>query len=64
MDISGTEQLSLGVRFYDKKEKVIKEDFLEQGLGAENIARAITDTFPNWSLNLELTVGRRRIRRL
>lgn len=62
MDVSGTEQLSLGIRYYDKKEKVIKEDFLgftplNHGLGAEAIANAITGTLTNWGLNLERAVG-------
>ncbi|XP_031341628.1 zinc finger MYM-type protein 1-like [Photinus pyralis] len=62
MDIAGIEQLSLGVRFYDKKDKVIKEEFLgftplHHGLDAETIANAITNTLTNWGLNLQYAVG-------
>lgn len=62
MDISGTEQLSLGIRYFDRKEKVVKEDFLgftplNHGLGAEAIANAITGTLTSWGLNLERAVG-------
>ncbi|XP_028145905.2 52 kDa repressor of the inhibitor of the protein kinase-like [Diabrotica virgifera virgifera] len=61
MDITGTEQLSLGVRYFDKSENCIREDFLGftplKSLDAEHIANAITLTLTNWGLNLENAVG-------
>ncbi|XP_054283488.1 52 kDa repressor of the inhibitor of the protein kinase-like [Macrosteles quadrilineatus] len=62
MDIGGTEQLSLGVRYYNREEKIVKEEFLgftplQNGVDAETIANAITDTLTGWKLNLELAVG-------
>lgn len=62
MDVSGVEQLSLGVRYVDMTEKCIKEDFLgftplQDGLGAESVASAITSTLKAWGLNLNKVVG-------
>lgn len=62
MDISGVEQLSLGVRYFDTSDKCIKEDFLgftplQDGLGAENVASAIISTLTSWGLNLNNVVG-------
>lgn len=62
MDTSGTEQLSLGVRYFDKTENCIKEDFLgftplKDGLDAETVANAITSTLKTWGLNLNNAVG-------
>lgn len=58
MDIDGIEQLSFDVRFYDRKDEVIKEEFLgfsplQHGLDAETIATYITGAMTNWALNLE-----------
>ena len=46
-DISGKEQLSIGLRFFDEKANEIKEEFLGfvelEGLDARSIAKAIDD---------------------
>lgn len=63
MDVSGTEQLSLVVRYFDKNDKCIKEDFLgctllEHGLDAGHVADSITSTLITWGLNLNNAVDK------
>jgi len=60
-DISGKEQLSIGLRFFDEKANEIKEEFLGfvklDGLDAKNIAKAIDDFVTNLNLDPDKCVG-------
>ena len=62
-DISGTEQLSLGVRFLQMAEKpVIREEFIGYtpitgDFGAENIAEIIVKMCRNLGLNMQKLIG-------
>ena len=60
-DISGKEQLSIGLRFFDEKANKIKEEFLGfvelEGLDARSIAKAIDDLVTNLNLDPDKCVG-------
>lgn len=54
-DISGTEQLSIGIRFFDDEKKAIREEFLGfielHAMDAVNIASAIDNFIQNEGLD-------------
>lgn len=60
-DISGKEQLSIGLRFFDEKANEIKEDFLGfvelEGLDAKSIAKAIENFVTKLNLDPDNCVG-------
>jgi len=62
-NISGKEQLSIGLRFFDEKANEIKEEFLGfielDELDAKNIAKAINDFVTNLNLDPDKFVGLR-----
>ena len=55
-DISGTEQSAIGVRFFDEKNLLIREEFLGftllKEMDAETIAETIIDQCNKYGLNL------------
>ena len=60
-DISGTEQLAIGVRFFDEKNLLIREVFLGftplKKVDAETIAETIIDQCNKYGLNLNKLRG-------
>lgn len=60
-DISGIEQLSIGVRFFDKKKGLIREEFLGymklNAMDAKTISTAIDQMIQNCGLDCDKCVG-------
>lgn len=60
-DISGKEQLSTGVRFYDEKKGLVREEFLGFselfGMDAKAISTAIDNCIQSWELDPDKCVG-------
>ncbi|CAN7984652.1 unnamed protein product, partial [Ixodes hexagonus] len=60
-DISGTEHLTLGIRFVDMKTKILRKEFLGmvslEEMNAEAISTAILQALEELGLNLENLVG-------
>ncbi|CAH1103847.1 unnamed protein product [Psylliodes chrysocephalus] len=60
-DISGIEQLSIGLRYFDKESQKVREDFIGfeplSAMDANSIAKVILDTLKSSGLDLNNLVG-------